>query len=187
MMSEIRPLLRIPTMIQGKRCEMVNKTALSTGFPGKSLLMLAAALLLLLAGFGQLAGADDEATEPAGTSGNPEGTVPVMSEEPVQEEEEAGRSDSRKQAMIASLTIFVLAIFIGFEIITKVPPTLHTPLMSGSNAISGITLVGAVIVAGHSEGIAPLLGMVAVSLATVNVIGGFLVTHRMLSMFVKRK
>ena len=165
---------------------MVNKTALSTGFPGKSLLMFAAALLLLLAGFGQPAGADDEAAEPAVTSGNPEGTVPVMSEEPVQEEEAVG-SDSRKQAMIASLTIFVLAIFIGFEIITKVPPTLHTPLMSGSNAISGITLVGAVIVAGHSEGIAPLLGMVAVSLATVNVIGGFLVTHRMLSMFVKRK
>ena len=182
-MIEIRPLLRIPTMIQGKRCEMVNKTALSTGFPGKSLLMFAAALLLLLAGFGQPAGADDEAAEPAVTSENPEGTVPVTSDE----EGEAVGSDSRKQAMIASLTIFVLAIFIGFEIITKVPPTLHTPLMSGSNAISGITLVGAVIVAGHSEGIAPLLGMVAVSLATVNVIGGFLVTHRMLSMFVKRK
>ena len=186
-MIEIRPLLRIPTMIQGKRYEMVNKTALSTGFPGKSLLMLASALLLLLAGFGQLAGADDEAAEPAVTSGNSEGAVPVTSEEPVQEEGEAAGSDSRKQAMIASLTIFVLAIFIGFEIITKVPPTLHTPLMSGSNAISGITLVGAVIVGGHSGGIAPLLGMVAVSLATVNVIGGFLVTHRMLSMFVKRK
>ena len=71
---------------------------------------------------------------------------------------------SRSQTTIASLTIFVLAIFVGFEIITKVPPTLHTPLMSGSNAISGITLVGAVIVA-----------------------GGFLVTHRMLSMFIKRK
>ena len=93
--------------------------------------------------------------------------------------------DSRGKAMIASLTIFVLAIFVGFEIITKVPPTLHTPLMSGSNAISGITLVGAVIVAGHAGG-APWLGMVAVSLATVNVVGGFLVTHRMLSMFVKR-
>lgn len=94
-------------------------------------------------------------------------------------------SDSRGKAMIASLTIFVLAIFVGFEIITKVPPMLHTPLMSGSNAISGITLVGAVIVAGHAGG-APWLGMVAVSLATVNVVGGFLVTHRMLSMFVKR-
>ena len=102
--------------------------------------------------------------------------------EPVKKEVD---SDYRGKVMIASLTIFVLAIFVGFEIITKVPPTLHTPLMSGSNAISGITLVGAVIVAGHASG-APWLGMVAVSLATVNVIGGFLVTHRMLSMFVKR-
>ena len=93
---------------------------------------------------------------------------------------------SRSQTTIASLTIFVLAIFVGFEIITKVPPTLHTPLMSGSNAISGITLVGAVIVAGHSGGY-PWLGMVAVALATINVVGGFLVTHRMLSMFIKRK
>ncbi len=93
---------------------------------------------------------------------------------------------SRSQTTIASLTIFVLAIFVGFEIITKVPPTLHTPLMSGSNAISGITLVGAVIVAGHSGGL-PWLGMVAVALATINVVGGFLVTHRMLSMFIKRK
>ena len=89
------------------------------------------------------------------------------------------------ESLVAALTVFVLAVFVGFEIITKVPPTLHTPLMSGSNAISGITLVGAVIVAGNHFG-APWLGMVAVSLATVNVIGGFLVTHRMLSMFVKR-
>jgi len=185
-MNEIRPVRRIPTMIQGKRFEMLNKATLATGFPGQALLLLAATLLLLLAGFGQPAGADEEVVEPAVTSENSEGTtVPVTSEEPVQEEKVG--SDSRNQVMIASLTIFVLAIFIGFEIITKVPPTLHTPLMSGSNAISGITLVGAVIVAGHSKGIAPLLGMVAVSLATVNVIGGFLVTHRMLSMFVKRK
>jgi NAD(P) transhydrogenase subunit alpha len=145
-------------------------------------------VLLLLAGFGQPAGADDPVAEtvPTVTSEDPEETsLPLASEQPVQEEKVG--SDSRNQAMIASLTIFVLAIFIGFEIITKVPPTLHTPLMSGSNAISGISLVGAVIVAGHSQGVAPLLGMVAVSLATVNVIGGFLVTHRMLSMFVKRK
>ena len=184
-MNEIRPVRRIPTMIQGKRFEMLNKATLSTGFPGQALLLLlAATLLLLLAGFGQPAGADDEVVEPAVTSANQEGTtVPVTSEEPVQEEKVG--SDSRNQAMIASLTIFVLAIFIGFEIITKVPPTLHTPLMSGSNAISGITIVGAVIVAGHTGG-APWLGMVAVSLATVNVVGGFLVTHRMLSMFVKR-
>ena len=93
----------------------------------------------------------------------------------------------REEAMIASLTIFVLAIFVGFELITKVPPTLHTPLMSGSNAISGITLIGAIIIAGvGSSGVAIVLGLLAVVLATVNVVGGFLVTHRMLAMF-KRK
>ncbi len=89
--------------------------------------------------------------------------------------------------MIASITIFVLAVFVGFEIITKVPPTLHTPLMSGSNAISGITLVGALISAGAGGmGLAKILGFLAVIFATINVVGGFLVTHRMLEMF-KRK
>ena len=88
---------------------------------------------------------------------------------------------------ITLLTIFVLAIFIGFEIITKVPPTLHTPLMSGSNAISGITVVGALVAAGaDAGGWATLLGFLAVSLATVNVVGGFLVSHRMLAMFRKK-
>ena len=87
-------------------------------------------------------------------------------------------------AFMAVLTIFVLAIFVGFEIITKVPPTLHTPLMSGSNAISGITLIGAVIAAGSEElTLATWLGFAAVVVATVNVVGGFLVTHRMLGMF----
>ena len=95
---------------------------------------------------------------------------------------------SRQGGLIASLTIFVLAIFVGFEVITKVPPTLHTPLMSGSNAISGITVVGALIAAGASEmGLAAVLGMIAVVLATINVAGGFMVTHRMLSMFKSRK
>ncbi len=86
------------------------------------------------------------------------------------------------------ITIFVLAIFVGFEVITKVPPTLHTPLMSGSNAISGITIIGALALAG-AVGEAPLakvLATVAVAFATINVVGGFLVTHRMLKMF-KRK
>ena len=88
---------------------------------------------------------------------------------------------------IALLTIFVLAVFIGFEIITKIPPTLHTPLMSGSNAISGITLVGAI--ASLETGfplLGRILGVLAVALATVNVVGGFLVTHRMLGMFRKK-
>ncbi|MBX3439374.1 MAG: NAD(P) transhydrogenase subunit alpha [Planctomycetaceae bacterium] len=88
---------------------------------------------------------------------------------------------------VIGLTIFALAIFVGVEIITKIPPTLHTPLMSGSNAISGITLVGAILAAGdgHSR-FAEFLGFIAVILATVNVVGGFLVTHRMLEKF-KRK
>jgi len=91
------------------------------------------------------------------------------------------------ELFVTTLTIFVLAVFVGFEVITKVPPTLHTPLMSGSNAISGITLVGAVISAGtqHTT-LTTVLGSLAVVFATINVVGGFLVTHRMLEMF-KRK
>jgi NAD(P) transhydrogenase subunit alpha len=90
-------------------------------------------------------------------------------------------------SFVMALTIFVLAIFVGFEIITKVPPTLHTPLMSGSNAISGITLVGALLSAGaqHSM-LTTILGLMAVIFATINVVGGFLVTHRMLEMFRKK-
>ena len=91
------------------------------------------------------------------------------------------------EALITGLTIFVLAIFVGFEVITKVPPTLHTPLMSGSNAISGIVLIGALIAAGTKfSTMTTVLGFIAVALATINVVGGFLVTHRMLEMFRKR-
>jgi len=92
--------------------------------------------------------------------------------------------------LIMFLTVFALAIFVGFEIITKVPPTLHTPLMSGSNAVSGITLVGAVALAARAEEFAPVsrvLAVIAVVLATLNVVGGFLVTNRMLAMFKKKK
>jgi len=98
-----------------------------------------------------------------------------------------GSGMSRSQALLAALTVFVLAVFLGFELITKVPPTLHTPLMSGSNAISGITVVGAVLMAGCKEGgMAAFLGMIAVAMAMVNVVGGFMVTDRMLSMFKKK-
>lgn len=91
------------------------------------------------------------------------------------------------EELITILTIFVLALFVGFEVITKVPPLLHTPLMSGSNAISGITLIGALISAGSKYTLlTTILGFVAVTFATINVVGGFLVTHRMLRMF-KRK
>ncbi|HUT54112.1 MAG TPA: NAD(P) transhydrogenase subunit alpha [bacterium] len=88
---------------------------------------------------------------------------------------------------LIALTIFVLAIFVGFEIITKIPPTLHTPLMSGSNAISGITLIGAIISSGAQHTmLTTILGFVAVVFATINVVGGFMVTDRMLSMFKKK-
>ena len=84
------------------------------------------------------------------------------------------------------LTVFILAIFVGVEIITKVPPTLHTPLMSGSNAISGIAIVGAIISTKPDGTIGTYLGLIAVVFATINVVGGFMVTDRMLKMF-KRK
>lgn len=87
----------------------------------------------------------------------------------------------------AILTIFVLAIFVGFEVITKVPPILHTPLMSGSNAISGITIIGALLILGSSRNpLAIILGTAALVFATINVVGGFLVTHRMLKKFQKK-
>ena len=87
-----------------------------------------------------------------------------------------------------ALTILVLALFVGVEVISKVPPLLHTPLMSGSNAISGITIVGAILASGTEERtLSTLLGFVAIVFATINVVGGFLVTHRMLEMFKKKK
>lgn len=85
---------------------------------------------------------------------------------------------------VGLITIFVIAVFLGFEVITKVPPTLHTPLMSGSNAISGITIIGAILSAGSQQTtLTTILGLLAVIFATINVVGGFLVTHRMLKMF----
>ena len=90
--------------------------------------------------------------------------------------------------LLLAVTLFVLAVFLGMELIAKVPATLHTPLMSGSNAISGITLIGALVSAGadHTT-LTTVLGFLAVTLATVNVVGGFLVTDRMLSMFSNRR
>jgi len=85
---------------------------------------------------------------------------------------------------MVSIYVFVLAAFVGVEVISKVPPLLHTPLMSGSNAISGITLVGSLIAAGEGHGgLSVILGVIAVVFATINVVGGFLVTDRMLKMF----
>jgi H+-translocating NAD(P) transhydrogenase subunit alpha len=90
--------------------------------------------------------------------------------------------------LLSSLFVFVLASFVGFEVINKVPPTLHTPLMSGANAISGIAVIGALIVSGPKEwNLTVILGLIAIVLAMVNVVGGFLVTDRMLQMFKKKE
>ncbi len=94
------------------------------------------------------------------------------------------------EALIGALTIFVLAVFVGYEVITKVPPTLHTPLMSGSNAISGITIIGAILCCvgvGKGGFISDFLGFLAIVLAMINIVGGFMVTDRMLHMFKKKK
>ncbi len=92
------------------------------------------------------------------------------------------------EGLVELLVVFVLAMFVGFEVITKVPPTLHTPLMSGSNAISGITIIGAMIVAGRGDArVAAILGFLAVVFAMINVVGGFMVTDRMLRMFKRKK
>jgi NAD(P) transhydrogenase subunit alpha len=90
------------------------------------------------------------------------------------------------EMFVAALTIFVLAVFIGFEVIAKVPPLLHTPLMSGSNAISGITIIGAMLSVATPSPLSTILGFIAIVFATINVVGGFLVTHRMLGMFKKK-
>ncbi|MFW5688472.1 MAG: NAD(P) transhydrogenase subunit alpha [Spirochaetota bacterium] len=89
-------------------------------------------------------------------------------------------------SLLNIITIFVLAIFVGFEVITKVPPILHTPLMSGSNAISGITIIGALVAASSgADTLSIVLGTSAIAFAMINVVGGFLVTHRMLQKFKK--
>ena len=89
---------------------------------------------------------------------------------------------------ITLLTFFVLAVFVGFEVVSKVSSVLHTPLMSGANAIHGVILVGAIVVTGHAESDLGLaVGLVAVVLATVNMVGGFVVTDRMLEMFAARR
>ena len=97
----------------------------------------------------------------------------------------------RYEALMAGVAVFVVSVFVGFEVITKVPQTLHTPLMSGSNAISGITIVGAILVVADcwtaGNKFALFLAGLAIALAMVNVVGGFGVTHRMLSMFSSRK
>jgi len=137
----------------------------------------------------QAQGPDETTPEARTRLADGESTRPVVTAK-------VAKDSGRYKALMVGLTIFMLALFVGMEVIAKVPPTLHTPLMSGSNAISGITVVGAIIAAGsawnatHSSGetdswrfIATLAGLAAVALAMINVAGGFWVTHRMLGMF----
>jgi NAD(P) transhydrogenase subunit alpha len=91
------------------------------------------------------------------------------------------------EALVIGVVVFTLAMFVGLEIITKVPPTLHTPLMSGANAVSGVTIIGALIVTGgENTTLGNVLGTLAIIFATINVVGGFMVTDRMLRMFRRR-
>ena len=90
--------------------------------------------------------------------------------------------------LIASLYVFVLAAFLGYQVISRVPPLLHTPLMSATNAISGISLIGSIVIAGaHHTRLSTMLGLLAVTTSTINVVGGFGITDRMLKMFQKRQ
>ena len=92
------------------------------------------------------------------------------------------------EILIASLYVFALAAFLGYQLISRVPPLLHTPLMSATNAISGISLVGSLVIAGaHVTRLSTMLGFVAVTFSTINVVGGFMITDRMLKMFKKRE
>ncbi|QDU77076.1 NAD(P) transhydrogenase subunit alpha [Bremerella volcania] len=129
-----------------------------------------------------------EAAKPSQQESDTDASPKAPAEEMSQAEaSEAGPKYTKWTALVGSITIFVLAVFVGFEIITKVPPTLHTPLMSGSNAISGISIVGALLsTALGANWFASFLGLLAIIMATVNVVGGYMVTHRMLSMFQKR-
>ena len=97
-------------------------------------------------------------------------------------------TNATPSALVMGVWVLILAIFVGFELITKVPPTIHTPLMSGANAISGITLVGALYCAGAGYPVVGnVLGFLAITVATINVVGGYLVTDRMLRMFGSKK
>ncbi|WP_234824149.1 NAD(P) transhydrogenase subunit alpha [Bremerella cremea] len=131
---------------------------------------------------------EKEAASPAADTPKVERELTSPQQPAPPEEEATSPKFSKWTALVASLTIFVLAVFVGFEIITKVPPTLHTPLMSGSNAISGIAIVGALLATAlGANWFASLLGFLAIIMATVNVVGGYMVTNRMLSMFKAKR
>lgn len=128
----------------------------------------------------------EEIPPPSTNIARGEASGPAAPATPADVRAAAAERNFRRLLLVSGISIFVLAVFVGFEVISKVPATLHTPLMSGSNAISGITVVGGIIAASTGWGFASFLGFFAIIAAMVNVVGGFLVTHRMLLMF-KRK
>jgi NAD(P) transhydrogenase subunit alpha len=148
------------------------------GFSLRCWLVCSAFIALALVGLAGMVRAQDPPHIPGTTAA--EISDPTAADTPA-----ADPHDIPRQTLVVSVTIFALAVFVGVELISKVPATLHTPLMSGSNAISGITVVGALIAAGQMK-LGSLLGFFAVVLAMVNVVGGFLVTQRMLQMFKRR-
>ena len=141
---------------------------------------------LLLLSLGVWSAADVFAVEADSDQAPVVEEVTGVASEVAEDTNESADDNNRMQMLMASITIFVLAVFIGFEIITKVPPTLHTPLMSGSNAISGIAIVGAIISTKLGGELGTFLGLASVIFATINVVGGFMVTDRMLKMFKKK-
>ena len=156
------------------------------------LIIMLGAYLFLVTGFLLAQGNPSAATE--NTSAEQSDVAPVADTADADSDTAADidtDTDDKYAMLMAGLTIFIISIFVGVEVITKVPQKLHTPLMSGSNAISGITIVGAILVsakcANQNNGLAVVLVGIAIALAMINVVGGFGVTHRMLSMFTKRK
>jgi NAD(P) transhydrogenase subunit alpha len=161
----------------------------------KLIIMLGACLFLFT---GLLLAQDEPSSSSDNVVAEQSGAAPVAVADGGDTEVEAAHNtivqlvkEHQAAMLIAGLTIFVISIFVGVEVITKVPQKLHTPLMSGSNAISGITIVGAILVsvdcAKAGNELAVVLVGIAIALAMINVVGGFGVTHRMLSMFIKRK
>jgi len=159
------------------------------------LIIMLGAYLFLFTGFLLAQVNPSPATENTSAEQNDVAPVAVaddtVADDTVADDTDDDTDDDKYAMLMAGLTIFVISIFVGVEVITKVPQKLHTPLMSGSNAISGITIVGAILVsaecAKEENGLAVVLVGIAIALAMINVVGGFGVTHRMLSMFTKRK
>lgn len=147
--------------------------------------LLLTSVMLFSSAFARQDATGKEISDAISQSKTEEGALPKT---PLEDPEKISSTATKGSRLIASFTVFLLAVFVGVEVINKVPPTLHTPLMSGSNAISGITIIGSLLAAGNAAGgFGAFLGSVAVILAMINVAGGFLVTHRMLMMFKKKR